>query len=63
MLQTRISKFINIQYSAHDTLADVESLQQLVLHTNTNVDILSKNSELTTSLVDMYKYNKDCDDD
>lgn len=56
-----VSKLVNIQYSAHDALADVESLQQLVLHTNIDVDILVEHSESTNSSVNIYKFNQTSD--
>ena len=49
-----VKKFVNIQYSAHDALADVESLQKLEVHTDIIVDVLAEHSESTTSSINIY---------
>lgn len=53
-----VSKFLNVQYPAHDALANVDSLRQLVSRTSISVQNLAAHSELLTSSIDLYKFNK-----
>jgi len=56
-----VTKFVNIKYSAHDALADVESLQQLVCSTKITDECLIEHSENIMSSIHLYNFNKDCD--
>lgn len=53
--------FLNVDYNAHDALADVESLQTLVCDTGVDDSSVLQHSTCTLAAISSYQHNKMCD--